>query len=172
MKRFSLTLLETFAVLMCFTLFTSTQVQSQASAKLASNINRQRISINEGWRFYRYDSSAKADNFIYDIRPDVSDYKENRVADSKPTEAVKVEVTKEVLKPWILPTGNDFIKDTQKRHIRPAGNPGSNFQFVKSNFDDSSWEKVNLPHDWAIKGPFLTGRKEKVGGGMGRLPSK
>ena len=23
-----------------------------------------------------------------------------------------------------------------------------------TNFDDTSWEKLNLPHDWAIKGPF------------------
>ena len=171
MKRFSSTGVKTFVVLMCFTLFTSTPVLAQASAKLASNINRQRISINEGWRFYKYDSLAKADNLIYDVHPEVSDYNENKVADSKPTEAVKVEVTQEVLKPWILPTGNDFIKDPQKRHVRPEGNPGSNFQFVKSNFDDSSWEKVNLPHDWAIKGPFLTGWKAEVGGGMGRLPS-
>ncbi|MEI8225117.1 MAG: beta-galactosidase GalB [Bacteroidota bacterium] len=171
MKRFSSTGVKTFVVLMCFTLFTSTPVLAQTSAKLASNINRQRISINEGWRFYKYDSLAKADNLIYDVRPEVSDYNENKVADSKPTEAVKVEVTQEVLKPWILPTGNNFIKDPQKRHVRPEGNPGSNFQFVKSNFDDSSWEKVNLPHDWAIKGPFLTGWKAEVGGGMGRLPS-
>ena len=171
MKRFSSIGLKTIVVLMCFTLFTSTQVLAQASAKLASKIYRQRISINEVWRFYKYDSLAKADNLIYDLRPEVSDYNENKVADSKPTEAVKVEVTQEVLKPWILPTGNDFIKDPQKRHVRPEGNPGSNFQFVKSNFDDSSWEKVNLPHDWAIKGPFLTGWKAEVGGGMGRLPS-
>ncbi|HUX56380.1 MAG TPA: beta-galactosidase GalB [Bacteroidales bacterium] len=171
MKIFSLTGLKTFVVLMCFTLFTSTPVLAQASAKLTSNINRQRISINEGWRFYKYDSLAKADKLIYDVRPEVSDYSENKVADSKPTEAVKVELTQEVLKPWILPTGNDFIKDPQKRHVRPEGNPGGNFQFVKSNFDDSSWEKVNLPHDWAIKGPFLIGWKAEVGGGMGRLPS-
>lgn len=171
MKRFSSIGLKTFVVLMCFTLFTSAPVLPLVSAKLASNINRQRISINEGWRFYKYDSLAKADNLIYDVRPEVSDYNENKVADSKPTEAVKVEVTQEVLKPWILPTGNDFVKDPQKRYVRPEGNPGSNFQFVKSNFDDSSWEKVNLPHDWAIKGPFLTGWKAEVGGGMGRLPS-
>ena len=52
-----------------------------------------------------------------------------------------------------------------------TGNPGSTFSFVQTNFDDSSWEKVNLPHDWAIKGPFLTGDDAGVGGSMGRLPS-
>ena len=40
--------------------------------------------------------------------------------------------------------------------------------YVQDDFDDSGWEKVNLPHDWAIEGPFLeTGPH----GGMGRLPS-
>jgi beta-galactosidase len=171
MKWFSYFLLLTFAVPMCFTLFLSSQIQAQVSGKLANNNNRQHISINEGWRFYKYDSLAKADKLIYDVRPDVSAFNEYKVADSKPTEAEKVNAIQDVLKPWILPIGNDFIKDPQKRHVRPEGNPGSNFQFIKYNFDDSSWEKVNLPHDWAIKGPFLTGKKAEVGGGMGRLPS-
>jgi len=131
----------------------------------------QRVSINEGWSFYKYDSSMKADNLIYDVRPEVTDNTDNKVADSKPTEAVKVETTQEVLKPWILPSGNNFIKDPSKRHIRPEGDPGTHFPFVQGNFDDSSWEKVNLPHDWAIKGPFQKGENTEVGGGMGRLPS-
>ena len=63
------------------------------------------------------------------------------------------------------------LSKSQKRHIHPEGNPGSNFKFVKSGFNDSSWEKVNLPHDWATKGPFQKGWNSEVGGGMGRLPS-
>jgi beta-galactosidase len=43
------------------------------------------------------------------------------------------------------------------------GNP-ENAQSI--NFDDSSWEKVNLPHDWAIKGPF----NEQENGSTGKLP--
>lgn len=30
---------------------------------------------------------------------------------------------------------------------------------------------MNLPHDWAIKSPFLKDRDEEVGGSMGNLPS-
>jgi beta-galactosidase len=131
---------------------------------------RQRISINEGWSFFKYDSISKADKLIYDVRPEITDNSGYKVADAKPTEAVEVKTTQEVLKPWILPSGNNFIKDPAKRHVRPEGNPGSNFPFVQGNFDDSSWEKVNLPHDWAIKGPFQTGSNPEVGGGMGRLP--
>jgi len=70
-----------------------------------------------------------------------------------------------------MPTGNKFISDPAKRYNRPEGNPGSEFPFVQPDFDDSSWEQVNLPHDWAIKGPFYQGWETPVGGGMGRLPS-
>ena len=45
------------------------------------------------------------------------------------------------------------------------GNP-ENAQAV--NFDDSSWEVVSVPHDWAIKGPF----NEKEPGFTGKLPWK
>jgi beta-galactosidase len=152
-------------------MFTNTLVWSQESISSTGSNIRQRISINEGWSFYKYDSSAKSDNLRYDVRPEIANTTENKVADAKPTEAVKVEGTQEVLKPWILPSGNPFIKKTEDRHVRPEGNPGSNFQFVKSDFNDAAWEKINLPHDWAIKGPFMTGSNPEVGGGMGRLPS-
>jgi beta-galactosidase len=31
---------------------------------------------------------------------------------------------------------------------------GTNNEAHKVNFNDSHWENVNIPHDWAIKGPF------------------
>lgn len=132
---------------------------------------RQRISINDDWRFFKYDWLGKADDLIYDVRPEVKDRQDGGQADARPTEAEAVTATQMVLKPWILPTGNDFIKDPMKRHIRPAGNPGGTFPFVQKNFNDASWERVNLPHDWAIEGPFLKEHDDKIGGGMGRLPS-
>ena len=131
---------------------------------------RERISLNEGWKFFKYSSPALADRLIYDVRPEVDNKGEYLVADAKPTEAVEFKSSKEVLKEWILPTANSFIADKTKRYIRPAGNPGADFPFVQKSFDDSSWENVDLPHDWAIKGPFFTGWDAEVGGGMGRLP--
>jgi beta-galactosidase len=154
--------------LICFTLLSIVKSQGQPSADTQI---RQRISINEDWYFYKYDSSTKADNLIYDVRPTIISNVENRVADAKPTEPVKVEAIQEVLKPWILPTANAFIKDPQDQHISPKGNPGSSFHFVTNDFDDSGWEKIDLPHDWSIKGPFMAGKNPEVGGGMGRLPS-
>src|SRR5690349_13230259 len=130
---------------------------------------RERIAINDGWKFMKYTSTP--DKLIYDIRPEVTDRNDNIVADSKPTEAITVAAEANGLKKWILPTANDFIKDPAKHHQRPAGNPGSDFPFVQNNFNDAGWEAVALPHDWAIKGPFYEGDPAPVGGGMGRLPS-
>ena len=130
---------------------------------------RARISIDDGWRFYRYPESEKPDNLIYDVRPAIKQ-QDYTVADAKPTEAVKATTQQAILKSWVLPTGNDFISQPDKRYARPKGDPGADFPFVQVSFDDSGWDKVNLPHDWAIAGPFYTGGNPKVGGGMGRLP--
>lgn len=129
---------------------------------------RQRISINGGWRFMRYD--GESDKLIYDVRPEISDRSDNIIADSKPTEPVKIASGESVLKKWILPSANDFISEPIKNHQRPPGNPGSDFPFVQNGFNDNTWEKVDLPHDWAITKPFYEGDKAIVGGGMGRLP--
>jgi beta-galactosidase len=37
-----------------------------------------------------------------------------------------------------------------------ACNPGGDVSFVKPDFDDSGWRKLDLPHDWAVELPFNT----------------
>ncbi len=132
--------------------------------------SRECTSINDGWRFFKYETTAEADHLMYDVRPETRNPNEVKDADSRPTEAVEVEQQQMVLKPWILPSANDFIKNEADKHIRPEGNPGSDFPFVQASFDDSQWAKVELPHDWAIAGPFQEGWDSEVSGGMGRLP--
>ncbi len=132
---------------------------------------RQRISINDDWRFCKYAETEVADDLIYDARPEVKGPWAYGPADAKPTAAESLNTAQQVLKPWIMPSGNDFIEEPEKRHVRPEDEPGSNFAFVQKDFDDRSWQRVNLPHDWAVKGPFMRDQDEKVGGGMGRLPS-
>ncbi len=156
--------------LICFLILACNSNQKSIEPENRSGL-RERNSVNSDWKFYRYETPENADNLIYDIRPEILDRQDNKVADSKPEEAVTTEKKEGVLKDWILPTGNNFIKETEKRYIRPEGDPGSDFPFVQFNFDDSQWETVNLPHDWAIKGPFYKGEPAEVGGGMGRLPS-
>ena len=132
---------------------------------------RRRISINDNWRFMKYASPEEADELIYDVRPDDADARDDRPADAEPTERVGVTDDRLVLKPWVLPTGNRFIQDPADQHARPDGNPGGEILFVQGDFDDSTWRRVDLPHDWAIAGPFMGGPDAAVGGGMGRLPS-
>lgn len=115
---------------------------------------RERVSLNSGWRFLR--STENLDNLVYDGRPDTSGSSDRN--------------NSKVLKPWILPSANDFINDPTKHHERPAGNPGGDLPFVQNEFDDTNWEVVELPHDWAIQGPFYTEEDPIVDGGMGRLP--
>lgn len=113
---------------------------------------RVKLNINAGWRFWR--SESNPDGLIYDQRPDLGE----------------ANFTAKILKPWILPSGNDFISDATKRHIRPAGNPGGDVKYVQKTFDDTAWDAIDLPHDWAINGPFYTEEDPIIGGGMGRLP--
>jgi beta-galactosidase len=136
--------------------------------RTGSAARRERISINDGWRFTRDDPPGNTVSLTYDVRPQGQDWQEGP-ADAEPTAAEKVSAaTQPILKPWILPTGNRFIKGPARRYMRPAGNWGGDVPYVRRDFDDRSWRRVDLPHDWAIEGPFVTGGP---GGGMGRLPS-
>ena len=51
-----------------------------------SNI-RERISIDDNWNFLNTNLADKADNLIYDVRPAVRNYRDDKDADSKPTDA-------------------------------------------------------------------------------------
>jgi len=157
-----------------FALLTSASLLNQCSptqhvSENSDQLTRQRISLNEDWRFMKYASTP--DSLIYDVRPEILDHNDNKAADTKPTEAAALTSSLRVLKPYILPTANAFIKDFNKHHIRPEGNPGKDFPFVQATFDDTQWQLLDLPHDWAIHGPFMAGQNPEVGGGMGRLPS-
>lgn len=130
---------------------------------------RERILLDSGWRFHKGDPEGAADRLRYDVLPAVTQSADGKAADAKPEAAARAASDAGlVLKPWILPSGNAFIRDPARRHQRPAGDPGSDLSYVQARFDDSAWRPVTLPHDWAIAGPFLTTGPY---GGMGRLPS-
>ena len=139
-------------------------------AAVPAGAQRTRTLLDDGWRFIKGDApNVDTSNLLYDVRP-LARGEDRRAREAEATtEAAKVDTAAHpVLKPWILPTGNRFIKDPSKQHIRPTGDPGSDNPYVLPEFDDRSWSSVRLPHDWAIAGPFNAGG---VGGSMGRLPS-
>jgi beta-galactosidase len=131
---------------------------------------RERISINADWRFHKGDPEGLAAGALdYDVRPKVERTADGKIADAKPEETAQLAAEpKAVLKPWILPSGNALITEATRRHVIPAGDPAGDVSFVQANFDDGAWPRVDLPHDWAIAGPFLV---DGPYGGMGRLTS-
>jgi beta-galactosidase len=44
-------------------------------------------------------------------------------------------------------------------------NLGDSIIMAKPDFDDSSWRKLDVPHDWAIEGDFYVGNPSGAGGG-------
>ena len=141
---------------------------SQAASSPASP--RERISIDDDWRFAKGDPTNSQVHLIYDVRPQTGGRRGNTSPDQNASAAATNQSATPpptILKQWILPTGNDFLKDASKKFIRPEGDPDAAVPCAQGDFDDSAWQRVNLPHDWAITGPFIT----TGGGGMGRLPS-
>ena len=69
------------------------------------------------------------------------------------------------LKPWFLSSAFDLATNSQPRP-RLEGNPGAEVRFAQPRCDESSWRKLNLPHDWGIEGPF----KQEYPGETGKLP--
>lgn len=137
---------------------------------LAQEQPRVRISIDNDWRFTKDDPpGTDSATLLYDVRPVLTAKDEReRPPDATYAPSPLGVATRPVLKPWILPSGNAFIKDPAKRFVRPVGNPGAGVPYVQANYDDSKWRKLDLPHDWAVEGNF---GDEHVGGGMGMLPS-
>lgn len=111
---------------------------------------RERTKLSTGWRFWR--SETIPDNIIYDLRPDAN----------------STDLT--VLKPWILPCANPFVRDPEEHHNRPTKDPDIHVPYISPDYDDSDWDEVRVPHDWAIAGPFYTEEEPPIGHDMGLLP--
>ena len=105
---------------------------------LATASPRERISLNAGWRFTRNDPDGVGERLRYAN-----------------------------IKDWVLPTAAELAKGAAlAAKARPAGNPGGDISYAQSDFDDSQWRLLNLPHDWGIEGPF----KQEYPGETGKLP--
>jgi beta-galactosidase len=80
---------------------------------------RQRLSIDAGWRFTKGDPAGAPAILLYDIRPELKPNDDAKAADTRPEEAVRpAGADQPVLKPWILPSGNAFIRDPAKHFQR------------------------------------------------------
>ncbi len=96
----------------------------------------ERFSFNSGWRFIQGDPAGAEGKLDY-----------------------------ATLKPWLIAGGAELSVLTPSPKP-PEGSPGADISYAQPAFDDSSWRKLNLPHDWGIEGPF----KQEYPGSTGKLP--
>ena len=93
---------------------------------------RQRILLDAGWRFQLGDPADVTTNVTY--YPEISNLWHFQAADV---------------------SGN--TSETYYESVRPdifATHAGEDVSFVKTNYDDSAWRSLDLPHDWAVELPF------------------
>ena len=108
-----------------------------ALASAAAAEPRERVSLDAGWRFVRGDAPDAAGSLSY-----------------------------EALRPWILPTGDGLLDLVPERPAPPAGGPPQSVSYAQAGFDDGAWAQVDVPHDWAIEGPF----QQELPGETAKLP--
>jgi beta-galactosidase len=108
-----------------------------SAAAGAESPPRERVSFNADWRFQKGDPAGAGDQLAY-----------------------------AKIKRWIVATGNDLLNAPAAKPTRPEGNLGADIPYSQDGFDDSSWRRLNLPHDWGIEGPFM----QEYPGDTGKLP--
>jgi beta-galactosidase len=93
-------------------------------ARAWSELPRERISLDEGWRFAKGDPEGTT-NLNYAS-----------------------------LKAWLLPTSRDLTTNAALLAMTPPAENPPAVAYAQPDFNDSAWRLLNLPHDWGIEGPF------------------
>lgn len=84
----------------------------------------ERLSFNSGWKFQKGD----APEAIWRVSP-------------------------RNLLPYLAKTGDELLPQKPKRRA-PGGTTPDGLEWAQDSFDDAKWTSLDLPHDWAIAGPF------------------
>lgn len=128
---------------------------------------RERLHLETGWRFRRVAPDQVDRALDYVPWPELGEAQDGKDADARP-EQVHHAAAETGLRPWILPGANPLLRDPAQRAQRPEQQPLIAPDAADPALDDSDWQQVTVPHDWAISGPFLV---DGPHGGMGRLES-
>lgn len=128
---------------------------------------RERLHLETGWRFRRVAPDQVDRALDYVPWPELGEAQDGKDADARP-EQVRHDAAEIGLRPWILPGANAFTHDPARQAQRPDQQPPVAPDAAAPALDDSDWQQVSVPHDWAISGPFLV---DGPHGGMGRLES-
>ncbi len=105
---------------------------------------RQRILLDAGWRFQLGDPADVTTNVTY--YPEIPNL-------------AKLDSTE------VTGANSETYYETNRVDIF-ATHAGENVSFVKTNYNDSAWRSLNLPHDWVVELPF----NSSADGGHGFKP--
>ena len=92
-----------------------------------------RVLLDSGWRFQLGDPADVTTNVTY--YPEISDLAKldaNEIGAGTNTETYMESIRVDIF----------------------ATHAGENVSFVQTNYNDSAWRQINLPHDWAVELPF------------------
>jgi beta-galactosidase len=112
---------------------------------LAGATGRETISLDSGWRFQLGDPPDVTTNVTY--YPEISDLA--KLDSGEVGAGTNTETYMESIRVDIFGT-----------------HAGENVSFVQTNYNDSAWRQLSLPHDWAVELPFNSG----ADGGHGYKP--
>jgi hypothetical protein len=101
---------------------------------------RGRILLDTGWRFQLGDPGDVTTNVTY--YPEIPDL-------------AKLDSTE------VTGTSSETYMETNRVDIF-ATHAGENVSFVQTNYDDSGWRQLNLPHDWVVELPFDSKRGQSA----------
>ena len=108
------------------------------AAAAQSSSPRERVSFNAGWRFQKDDPPGAEGRLSY-----------------------------EKIKESVTATGRELVaRPDVSKLTRVAGGLGEDVAYTRRGFDDTSWRRLDLPHDWGIEGPF----RQEYPGETGKLP--
>jgi beta-galactosidase len=107
-------LIAAFLITLAFTEYSETPAALGAAGQTTSP--RTRLLINDDWRFTRGDPSNITTSLLYDIRP--------APASRSAEPAVSPSASADVVKSWILPAGNNFLKDPNWQSASSRWYPG------------------------------------------------
>src|SRR6202000_2880016 len=65
---------------------------------------------------------------------------------------------------FIRGNGDDPGLDLEFGETQEEFAKAGNFKFAQTDFDDSKWRTLDLPHDWAIELPFVNDSRLKEHG--------
>lgn len=110
---------------------------------VSSSFAQESVSLDADWKFARFQPGDTGE--YIEAEPKKRKWNKGKKGKNKLSTETKVAASKDS----VDSAHNNFLTEPRKFHT--------------VSFDDSQWQVVNLPHDWAIQGPFQAELPNRTG---------